>query len=43
MSVSCALNLSSSQLEGEVKPEDSVSQTSRSTKKSSSQPRPAHG
>ena len=30
------LNLSSSQLEGEVKPEDSVSQTSRSTKKSSS-------
>ena len=36
VSVSCALNLSSSQLEGEVKPEDSVSQTSRSTKKSSS-------
>ena len=36
MSVSCALNLSSSQLEGEVKPEDTVSQTSRSTKKSSS-------
>ena len=36
VSVSCALNLSSSQLEGDVKPEDSVSQTSRSTKKSSS-------
>ena len=36
VSVSCALNLSSSQLEGEVKPEDSVSQSSRSTKKSSS-------
>ena len=36
VSVLCALNLSSSQLEGEVKPEDSVSQTSRSTKKSSS-------
>ena len=36
VSVSCALNLSSSQLEGEVIPEDSVSQTSRSTKKSSS-------
>ena len=36
VSVSCALNLSSSQLESEVKPEDSVSQSSRSTKKSSS-------
>ena len=36
VSVSCALNLSSSHLEGEVKPEDSVSQTSRSKKKSSS-------
>ena len=36
VSVLCALNLSRSQLEGEVKPEDSVSQTSRSTKKSSS-------
>ena len=36
VSVSCALNLSSRQLEGEVKPEDSVSQSSRSTKKSSS-------
>ena len=36
VSVSLSLNLSSSQLEGEVKPEESVSQTSRSTKKSSS-------
>ena len=36
VSVSCALNLSSSQLEGEVKPEDSVSQTSRSTQRRSS-------
>ena len=36
VSVSCALSLSGSQLAGEVKPEDSVSQTSRSTKKSSS-------
>ena len=31
VSVSLSLNLSSSQLEGEVKPEDSVSRTSRST------------
>ena len=36
VSVSCALNLSSSRLEGEVKPEYRVSQTTRSTKKSSS-------
>ena len=36
VSVLFALNLSISQLEGEMKSEDSVSQTSRSTKKSSS-------
>ena len=36
VSVSCASNLSSGLLQDEVKPEDSVSQTSRSTKKSSS-------
>ena len=35
VSVLCVLSLSS-QLEGEVKPDDSVSQTSRSTKKFSS-------
>ena len=34
MSVSCALNLSSDRLEDEVNPEDSVTQTSGSTKKS---------
>ena len=36
VSVSCALNLSSDKFEEEVNPEDSVSQTSGSTKKSSS-------
>ena len=36
VSVSCALNLSSDRLEDEINPEDSVSQTTPSTKKSSS-------
>ena len=36
VSVSCALNLSSGQLEDELNPDDSISQTSRRTKKSSS-------
>ena len=35
-SVSCALNLSSGRLEDDVNPDDSISQTTRSTKKSSS-------
>ena len=36
MSVSCALNLSSGRLEDDLNPDDSISQTTRSTKKSSS-------
>ena len=36
MSVSCALNLPSGQLEDELNPDDSISQTTCSTKKSSS-------
>ena len=36
VSVSCALNLSSGRLEDELNPDDSISQTTRSTKKSSS-------
>ena len=36
VSVSCALNLSSGRLEDDLNPDDSISQTTRSTKKSSS-------
>ena len=36
VSVSCALNLSSGRLEDDLNPDDSISQTSRTTKKSSS-------
>ena len=36
VSVSCALNVSSGRLEDELNPDDSISQTTRSTKKSSS-------
>lgn len=36
VSVSCALNLSNGRLEDELNPDDSISQTTRSTKKSSS-------
>ena len=36
MSVPCAFNLSSGQLEDDLNPDDSISQTTRSTMKSSS-------